>query len=256
MNPIIFCGYRHTGKTTFIKRLTGIIKEKGYSVATIKHIGRNHEPRLEDSDTTRYLKSGSDISIGFGSGYTVKYEINKDEKNENKKFIRYKLHSLIMQANKDFILIEGLKSYDGPVPKVVFGNTKEEIESIIDELTVGYTGIKAEDFNLSIPYIPFDADKNTLFNFLKNNTIPFVADLDCSECGYPNCRAFAKALMLKEVNIKSCVPMSENTRLTINNKPVYLKGFVKDILKDIVIGFSRNLHDYEEGDIKVTIKRG
>jgi len=255
MNPIIFCGYKHTGKTTCIKRLIGIIKKKGYSVATIKHIGRGHEPRLEDSDTTRYLKSGSDISMGFGGGYTIKYEIKAEEKIETKKFIRYKLHSLIMQSNRDFTLIEGFKEYDGPIPKIVFGNTKNEIESLIDELTVGYTGINAADFNLSIPYIPFDILDEKLFDFLRNNTIPFVADLDCGECGYPTCRLFAKDLLLKEVNIKSCVPMSSNIRLTINNKPVYLKGFVRDILKDVVIGFSKNLHDYEEGDIKIAIKR-
>ena len=255
MKPIIICGYRHTGKTTFIKRLIGIIKEKGYTVAVIKHIGGRHEPRLEDSDTSRFLRAGADLSFGFGSGFTIKYERNEKEKNETQKFIRYKLHNLITSANKDFILIEGLKSYDGPIPKIVFGSSKEEIISLIDDLTIGYSGINAIDFGLSIPYLPFDLNNEELFKFIKENSVPFVADLDCGECGYSTCRAFTKALIKKEVSIKNCVPMSSDVRLSVNNKPVYLKGFVRDILRDIVIGFAKNLHDYEEGDIKISIKR-
>ena len=255
MKPIIICGFRHTGKTTFIKRLIKIIKEKGHTVAVIKHIGKSHEPRLEDSDTTRYLNAGADLSFGFGSGYTIKYEINEEEKNETPKLMRYKLHNLIMAANKDFILIEGFKSYDGPIPKIIFGNQKDEIISLIDELTIGYSGINASDFDISIPFIPFNMDDEKLYEFIKRNSIPFVADLDCGECGYPTCRSFAKALMQKKVTIKSCIPMSSDVRLTVNNKSVYLKGFVRDILRDIIIGFAKNLHDYEEGDIKVSIKK-
>ena len=61
--------------------------------------------------------------------------------------------------------------------------------------------------------------------------------------------------MRKEVTLKNCIPMSADVKLTVNNKPVFLKGFVRDILRDIVIGFAKNLHDYEEGDIKISIKR-
>lgn len=253
MKPIIFCGYRRRGKTTFIKRLIPILKSRGHSVSVVKHIG--HRINLEDADTTRYLKEGADASVGFGVGYTLKYEYRKDESDENLKFIRYKLHSILMGLRSEFILIEGLKSYEGPIPKIVFGSTEDEVEELIDEMTIAYTGIEANDYGLNVPYLPYDMPDDRLYEFINENSIPFVADLDCGECGYPTCREFAKNLMAGKVNIKMCAPMSGDVSLTINNKPVYLKGFVRDVLKDIIHGFVKNLHDYEEGTIKITVKK-
>jgi len=255
MKPIIICGYSNTGKTSFIERLIKSIKSKGKTVAVIKHIDISHKPKLDDSDTSRYLKAGAELSIGFGGDYLLRYEKNIEKKAKENNSMRYRIHNLLLSANKDFVIIEGLKSYNGPIPKIVFVNSKEEIDSLADELTIGYSGQNAEDFNISIPYIHFNADDETLYRFIDKNSIPFVADLDCGECGYPTCRDFAKALMRKEVTLKNCIPMSGDVKLTVNNKPVFLKGFVRDILRDIVIGFAKNLHDYEEGNIKISIRR-
>ncbi len=254
MKPIIFCGYRRRGKTTFIRRLIKILKSRGHGVATIKHMGGSHGIKLEDADTVRCLKEGADVSFGFGNGYTLRYEYNFKDRDETIKLIRYKVHQLIMGSGSEYVLIEGLKNYDGPIPKIVFGNTKEEVEGLIDDLTIGYTGFEASDYKLDIPYLPFDLDEDELYNFIKENSIPFVADLDCGECGYPTCRDFAEKLIKKEVNIKMCVPMSGDVELFINNKPVYLKGFVRDVLRDVVKGFVKNLHDYEEGTIRIIVK--
>ena len=251
MRPIIFCGFRHRGKTTFIKRVIEAVKGEGYKVSVIKHVGGGL--KLEDRDTARFIDSGADVSIGYGDTLITTYE--RSEGFTGKIELRGVLHELIVKSKGDFVLIEGFKSYSGPIPRIVFGNSKEEILSIADRMTVGYTGIGAGDYKINIPYIPFNLEGKELFKVIKKLSVPFVADLDCGECGYPDCMDFTLAMLSGKESIKKCVPMQGEVLLRLNGKPVYLKGFVRDILRGVIEGFVSNLHGYEEGDVQIYIRK-
>ena len=55
-----FSGFSGSGKTTLIEKIVPIIKEKGFSVAVIKHDAHDFEIDKEGKDTWRFEKAGAD----------------------------------------------------------------------------------------------------------------------------------------------------------------------------------------------------
>jgi len=67
-------GKKDTGKTSAIERAVKILKEKGYSVAVVKH--SHHEIDIQGKDTYRFWEAGSDIVIFNDSKCVMFYRCN------------------------------------------------------------------------------------------------------------------------------------------------------------------------------------
>ncbi|MHB1626989.1 MAG: molybdopterin-guanine dinucleotide biosynthesis protein B [Bacilli bacterium] len=65
-NPAVlqFSGYKHTGKTTLIVRLTAECAQRGLRVGCLKHDGHDFRSSPEGADTARYLDAGA-VSVGI-----------------------------------------------------------------------------------------------------------------------------------------------------------------------------------------------
>ena len=61
---ILFSGYKHTGKTTLIARLTAECARRGLRVGCFKHDGHSFRTSPEGTDTARYMDAGA-ISVGI-----------------------------------------------------------------------------------------------------------------------------------------------------------------------------------------------
>ncbi len=110
MKIIQVVGRSNSGKTTFIRNLVPVLKEKG-TVAVIKHLG-DHEYQLEPGkDTTLFFDAGADVAIGIDSHKSV-VAIRKNT-------LESMLDQLLDQQI-DFVVIEGFKQK--PFPKIVIGN--------------------------------------------------------------------------------------------------------------------------------------
>lgn len=60
--PVItFVGKSGTGKTTFLEKLIPILKERGYTLALIKHDAHHFDMDKPGKDTYRFTKAGADI---------------------------------------------------------------------------------------------------------------------------------------------------------------------------------------------------
>ena len=157
--------------------------------------------------------------------------------------------------SSDYVIIEGFKSYDGPIPRIVFGRNRKDIEELKNSLTVGYSGIKIEDYGIKeLRFLPLSMDKKKIADYIISGTVPFVADLDCGECGFPTCREFARELLAGRKELKDCVPMHDDVKLLVNGKRIPLKGFVRSTFRDIIKAYVTNLHGTEEGKIQITIR--
>jgi molybdopterin-guanine dinucleotide biosynthesis protein MobB len=64
MVPVIsFVGNSGVGKTTFLEKLIGVLKARGYRVAAIKHDAHKFEIDYPGKDSWRLTQAGSDVTI-------------------------------------------------------------------------------------------------------------------------------------------------------------------------------------------------
>ncbi len=110
MKIIQVVGRSNSGKTTFIRNLVPVLKERG-TVAVIKHLG-DHEYQLEPGkDTTHFFDAGADVAVGIDS--------HKSVVAMRKNSLESMLDQLLEQQI-DFVVIEGFKQK--PFPKIVIGS--------------------------------------------------------------------------------------------------------------------------------------
>lgn len=136
MRPYIMsiAGFSGSGKTTLIEKLIPIMKERGYSIAVIKHDVHSAFSDIPGTDTFRFREAGADATMlssdvsGFSS-----YE-------KTGKALREILEEV---AGYDLVFIEGYKRED--VPKLLLLNNRNNYE--IPENISGVRAIVTDDKN-------------------------------------------------------------------------------------------------------------
>jgi len=107
MKTLHIVGYKNSGKTTLITRWVRLLKNRGFSVAVLKHHGHGGQPVMPDSrtDTMQFFDNGAAVSIVAGGG-AVQLLLN-----EEPEFTELKLLATIRKP--DILLIEGYKNEQG-----------------------------------------------------------------------------------------------------------------------------------------------
>ncbi|MGN7760126.1 molybdopterin-guanine dinucleotide biosynthesis protein B [Paenibacillus sp. 22594] len=110
-------GYKNSGKTTLICDLIPLLRQRGCSVAVIKHDGHEFEIDHEGTDTWKQRKAGaSAVAITSGVRTSVIQERGRS------------LEELIESfADYDFVLVEGFKQER--YPKIVL--IRSEVDLIL-----------------------------------------------------------------------------------------------------------------------------
>ena len=136
MKTLHVVGYKNSGKTTLIARWVRLLKDKGFSVAVLKHHGHGGQPAMPDSstDTMQFFDSGADVSIVAGGG-AVQLLLNEEPEFAELKAIGNN------QANRIFYSLKGIRNEQGE--KVVLLRDAEDWESLSEldgiQLVVGCT---------------------------------------------------------------------------------------------------------------------
>ncbi|WP_139996121.1 molybdopterin-guanine dinucleotide biosynthesis protein B [Paenibacillus paridis] len=115
-------GYKNTGKTTLVCRLTERFKQAGYIVGTIKRDAHDFQIDKPGSDTWQHQAAGADLTAITSSKRTALLKAHPET-----------LEQLIAQMDEaDVILIEGFKTAD--YPKILILRTEADNE-LFDQLT-------------------------------------------------------------------------------------------------------------------------
>ncbi|EFM11798.1 molybdopterin-guanine dinucleotide biosynthesis protein B [Paenibacillus curdlanolyticus YK9] len=111
-------GYKNTGKTTVVCRLTELLKQGGYTVATMKHDAHDFEMDKEGTDTWRHQQAGADLTI-----ITSPHQTAILQKRETP------LEQLIQAwGHVDFVLVEGFKTAN--YPKFILVKSEQDIDLV------------------------------------------------------------------------------------------------------------------------------
>ncbi|WP_168121117.1 molybdopterin-guanine dinucleotide biosynthesis protein B [Paenibacillus sp. HB172176] len=120
-NPIIIqiVGYKNSGKTKLICRLTEMLKRLRCRVGTIKHDAHDFQMDTPGTDTWQHQAAGADITAIASSKRTAILKKKPDT-----------LRQLINQMSDDVdvILIEGFK--EAPFPKIIMLRNGDDFDLI------------------------------------------------------------------------------------------------------------------------------
>lgn len=125
-------GYKDSGKTTLMAHAVSFLKEKGFTVATIKHhghLGNDITLQNDDVDHMKHFNAGADQSIVQGKSY--QQSVTRKENQSLEEII-----SESVTIDCDVILVEGFKS--APFDKVVVYQDEKERQSLSHLTNVKY----------------------------------------------------------------------------------------------------------------------
>jgi|SRR5690625_452970 len=113
-------GYKHSGKTTFIKKLiSSVLKDLPLNVATLKHHGHGGEPQIvKGTDSYEHLQAGAFMS-GVQGENRLQLKITGTKNANLEKIIAIYKHFPI-----NLLIIEGYKR--APYPKIVLINDRDD----------------------------------------------------------------------------------------------------------------------------------
>lgn len=241
MRVIGIIGYKKSGKTTLILKLSDELIKIGYKVAVVKHI--NEDLDLANSDTSKYKEVLTQVAA-----ITPKESVFflKSKKN---------LEEIIKYFEADIILIEGFKK-EKTFPKIVCLREESEKAELFDGLQLCTVGFVPKDVNSNI----FD------FNILKDEDIKKIAeiainksfklpDLNCGECGYQDCYGLAQEIVKGNKTSDDCPSLEPSTLVKVNGKIVPMNSFIAKIIKNTITGLLSSLKGFTKGDIEIKIKK-
>lgn len=224
-------GPSNSGKTTLVEKLITALREKDYSVGTVKniHVG-DFSIDTEGKDTWRHHKAGAEMVVANSedeAAFLVKYGMVPEEV----KYVIYKA------TDPDILIIEGY--WDDDSPKIALGDFEERPKTALrykdnfDEvLTFAVEGIETEKILEELP------------------------GLDCGKCGNDSCNELASAIRQNKNTLEDCEYFSEKkVSMIVDGKEIPLGKFAKDIVAGTISGMVSTLKGVEGGrEIKVEIK--
>lgn len=219
MKVIAVSGTKNTGKTTLVTKIVAELTSRGFSVGTIKHTHHNFD--LEGKDTWKHREAGAEIVVGSGDEtfLTVNEKMDLERILSMLKFIK----------NLDFVVLESFKH--SKYAKIVTSDIEDE-----------FTITKVNVFQMG------DEDVKSLVDLIEKRSYGIIQNLNCKKCGFENCIQFAKAVAKGEAGEGAkCKSESDEILLKVNDRIIPMNFFVRDFVKNSVIGMIKSLKTEEFG---------
>jgi molybdopterin-guanine dinucleotide biosynthesis protein B len=213
MPPVVsIVGRSKSGKTTFMEKLIGELKSRGYRVATIKHTPQGMTFDEPDKDSWRHIQAGSEATAITSPDKMVLIKPIAQDVTLGE-IVRF------FGEDYDIILAEGFKQDDAPkieVHRKEVGPPLTSIRKLIAIVTDEPLETRTRQFSLQ--------------------DIKGLADL------------------LEEGFIK---PQGERTSLYINNVPIVLTTWPKEVITNVILAMASCLKGVGEvRSLELFLRRG
>ena len=228
-------GYHNTGKTTLICKLIERLRERGYSVSTIKNIPKDgFSMDIEGTDTWKHAESGSALVVASApneTSFIFKGGMKFDE------IVRL----ADVTTSPDVILVEGHKTEN--IPQIVLGDIE------IDGGGRRYDP-DVDDFEDILDYVTEAIEIARVYAKLPK--------MDCGKCGCDDCMAMAEAIIRGEKTIADCVVQEGLVSVTVGGEAIPMGPFVQDIVSKTIFGMVSSLKgvgsEGTDADIIIEVK--
>lgn len=249
MKVISVVGIKGSGKTTVCETIISGLKERGYTVGSVKEI-HFEEFTIDVPNTTntnKHKRAGASLVTARGINETdILYQS------------KLPIEEILKNYNQDYVVLEGVT--DCNCPMIITAHSIDEVEKLKNGLTIAVSGqlsSKLSGMVSGIPIVKTFDEKEKLVDLAEKRAIEPFANFDekcCGECGM-TCQEFASKFISGEKSRKECVLSNAQISLKIDGNTIDLVPFVQNILKNEVLGIVKELKGYEKNaKIEVTIK--
>ncbi|ARJ41939.1 molybdopterin-guanine dinucleotide biosynthesis protein B [Pantoea alhagi] len=160
MLPILaIAAWSGTGKTTLLKQLIPLLKEKGVRPGLIKHTHHDMDIDIPGKDSYELRKAGADqVLVASQQRWALMTETP-----HNRTIDFNFLISRMDKRSLDLILVEGFK--DEPIPRIVLcrDRSEEEIKELLDEHVIAVASDCSLD--VSVPLLDLN-DPTAIAGFI------------------------------------------------------------------------------------------
>lgn len=237
-------GLSTSGKTTTIEKMIGELKNRGYSVGTVKEIHfEAFRLDTEGKNTYRHRIAGANtVTARAASETDIMYQGHLP------------IYDVLKHYTEDYVILEGVK--DAVVPNISV--SAEDSVPDITPLTFALSGRFANNHSgvyNGLPVINALIDTQKLVDLIEEKVPDLMYDIDvecCGICGY-DCRGLLSKHLKGEESLSKCVLKNESVSLKINGNEVIIVPFVQKLLKNVVLGVVSELKGYEK-DAEIVIK--
>ncbi len=234
MKAVGVIGYKKSGKTTLIIRLSQELSRIGYSVAILKHASGNID--FPSTDTSKFR-----AHAGFVSAISSKESeiILKGRK---------RIEDILTYVDCDIVLVEGFKK-EKTFPKIVCIRKEGEEKELFDGLQLFTASFEASisDYNiLNDDHIKKMASIVTERSFKLPN-------LNCGHCGYESCYELAKEILRGKESIDKCVSLNPSISIKVGGAEFPLNPFMSNLFKNSFLAMLSSLKGFKKGTVEIEI---
>lgn len=224
MKIIMFKGYSKTGKTSTVAALVAELRRRGYTVGTVKDIHfEGYEADAPNTDTYKHRKAGARRVTARGIGDTS-IILNR----------QMRIEEILKYYKEDFVILEGDSGLK--CPNIISGRTTDDLDKRMDENTIGFTGLIAGDIN--------EEGSPALTEYKGLPVINGITEVE-KMADFVEKKAKHQATATGDIDVE----------LTIGGEDIFMVPFVKNTIKNVVVGAVKALDGYEEGkEIVIRIK--
>jgi molybdopterin-guanine dinucleotide biosynthesis protein B len=230
-------GYSKTGKTTLIVKLIKSLKDKDYSIATVKDCDKSFSVDTEGKDTWKHKEAGAKVAV---LNNKLESTILFKEPREMDKLIEI----IQVGVRPDIILVEGDKSSE--LPKVWVtgddGEDKKGVKNIIFEYH--------DEFDKLLELITREIELHKL--------VTKLGEHDCGKCGFDTCREMSEQILDGNKTFEDCQTIVDNIDLEVKSagEPIPLNKFATHVVAGILTGLANELKGVKDpGDLEIKLKR-
>jgi len=233
------------GKTHLGSKLVSILIQRGYKIGVIKHCAEGIT--LEDKDSKKYLDVNALQVVLSTKGVVVVYNRNHEDT----------LEEALKHTSTPLVLVEGFKT-SSIGDSILVVRSEEELRKllgvVVNPIAVYTMNDVVKPIDVQIPLYR-SGEEELLADLVEKKMIEYfysqIPRLNCGMCGYSTCNQ----LINKYVRGESYwCPIVSNVEISVDGREIPLNPFVKNIVRNIVVGITRSLKGVPEAPKKIKIE--
>ncbi|MBW2334940.1 MAG: molybdopterin-guanine dinucleotide biosynthesis protein B [Deltaproteobacteria bacterium] len=234
MKAVGVIGYKKSGKTTVVMRLSQELSQMGYSVAILKHVSGDID--FPHTDTSKFRTHAAFVSAISSKESEI---ILKGRK---------RIEDILTYVDCDIVLIEGFKK-EKTFPKIVCIRNKGEESELFDGLQL-FTASFSED--ISEFSIENDDHVKKMAAIVSEKSFK-LPNLNCGHCGYESCFDLAKEIVKGKKSIANCVSLNPPISIKVDGAEFPLNPFMSNLFKNSFSAMLSSLKGFKKGRIEIDI---